>query len=45
MITNETYSIHHYAASWHTWKDELKIWLHKVLGHDIYHKIAVFLKH
>lgn len=42
--TENTYSIHHYVASWHTRTDEFKLWLHRVLGHKLYHKIAMLIK-
>ena len=31
-ITTNTRSIHHYAASWYTWKTRLVIFIRKVLG-------------
>ena len=43
-ITENTYSIHHYMASWHTRGEKAYKIFERIFGHTISKRIAVFLK-
>jgi hypothetical protein len=43
VITNETYSIHHYTASWYNETQRCALNMKRKLGHFLPHKIAAIL--
>lgn len=43
-ITDNTRSIHHYAASWHGTRQILFKLVSKIVGKDVAHKISAIVK-
>lgn len=43
-ITNKTYTIHHYSASWHTRGQKIYNWLSKFINLKILHTVSQMLK-